>query len=632
MAQVIIVGGGLGGMSAAHTVLQSGGRVLVLDKSPFNGGNSTKATSGINGAGSRSQRLKGVADTVEIFEQDTATSAGQRCRPELVKALTHQSGPSIDWLMDSFGLNLDTVSRMAAHTHPRTHRGSDGGQFPGMMITYSLISALEDIAAAEPSRARVMNKAKVTKLLKDDSGSVVGVEFTHGGQVHTEHGSVVISTGGFGADFSDDSLLASVQTAWRTSTPTWKDIPQSLIPPLRSLPTTNGPHCTGDGIKMAVDAGAGVRDLEYVQVHPTGIVDPREPEAKTKWLAAEALRGHGGILLDREGSRFANELGKRDYVSGRMWHNNKAPYRLILNTAASNEIAWHCKHYKDRGLMKKLSGRELAAEMNIPFSKLAETMKEYNKDAQHHKETGQPDRFGKVHFINASYSPDDTFHVAMVTPLVHYCMGGIAADADAQVLDKSERVIPGLFAAGEVIGGIHGDNRLGGSSLLDCVVYGRISGKSAARHQLSQLSSGALSNTNAAGGKVDISVDPNTGKVTVTVGGGTTGSGAAVPAQASTATAVQSESAPASKSNDSAVYTLDDVSKHNTPEDCWVVVDGGVYNVTDFLEDHPGGKRAITIYAGKDATEQFNMMHRPEVLTKHGADFKIGSLAPKSKL
>lgn len=109
------------------------------------------------------------------------------------------------------------------------------------------------------------------------------------------------------------------------------------------LPTTNGDHCTGDGQKMVLDIGGNGIDLEKVQVHPTGLVDPNEPDAKVKFLAAEALRGVGGLLLDSEGNRFADELGHRDYVTQRMWDNDKFPVRLILNGQASKEIDWHCK-------------------------------------------------------------------------------------------------------------------------------------------------------------------------------------------------------------------------------------------------------------------------------------------------
>merc|ERR1719443_2075362 len=115
------------------------------------------------------------------------------------------------------------------------------------------------------------------------------------------------------------------------------------------LPTTNGEHCTGDGIKMGEVIGAKTIDLEWVQVHPTGLVNPDEPDAKIKFLAAEALRGVGGLIFNAEGKRFCNELGRRDYVTGEMW-KSKPPFRLALNKAASDEIHWHCKHYAGRGV------------------------------------------------------------------------------------------------------------------------------------------------------------------------------------------------------------------------------------------------------------------------------------------
>ena len=124
---------------------------------------------------------------------------------------------------------------------------------------------------------------------------------------------------------------------------------EKIRPDLMHLPTTNGDHCSGDGIKLAMTMGAGTCDMEAVQVHPTGLVDPEEPDAKVRFLAAEALRGVGGLLFDSNGYRFANELGRRDYVTGEMW-KNKAPFRLCLNKAATEEILWHCKHYTGRGV------------------------------------------------------------------------------------------------------------------------------------------------------------------------------------------------------------------------------------------------------------------------------------------
>merc|ERR1711953_300388 len=348
---------------------------------------------------------------------------------------------------------------------------------------YGLMDKIEDIAE-NSDRARIRLKTKVTRLLTDHDGNVCGVEcIDKDGKVSQEHGPVIIATGGFGADFTSDSLLMKHR------------------PDLAHLPTTNGDHCTGDGLKMSQEVGNELIDLEWVQVHPTGLVHPDEPDAKIKFLAAEALRGVGGVLLDINGQRFANELGRRDYVTGMMWKNqgvqlgNTHGFFLCLNGKASAEITWHCKHYKGRGIMKSYDNMEIfAKEYNIPLTNIEQTFKDYNEIAQ--KQTSDADNgpyeaygggkswdpWGKKFFHNLPLDVNDNFHIAIVTPVIHYCMGGMSIDKDAQALNAAGSVIPGLYSAGEAAGGIHGNNRLGGNSLLDCVVYGRVAGRSAARH------------------------------------------------------------------------------------------------------------------------------------------------------
>merc|ERR1712056_26023 len=221
---------------------------------------------------------------------------------------------------------------------------------------------LEKIAE-KTDRARIINKACVNKLLMNGP-AVVGCEYRKAGKVSKEFGPVVFASGGFGADFGSDSLLAKYR------------------PDLLHLPTTNGEHCTGDGIKMGEEIGGKSVDLEWVQVHPTGLVKPDDPDAKIKFLAAEALRGVGGLVLDANGKRFANELGRRDYVTGEMW-KSKPPFRLCLNKAASDEIIWHCKHYTGRGVMKYYaSGEELAKDMGITVSVLEATHDQHYQAAK----------------------------------------------------------------------------------------------------------------------------------------------------------------------------------------------------------------------------------------------------------
>merc|ERR1712014_561052 len=250
--------------------------------------------------------------------------------------------------------------------------------------------------------------------------------------------------------------------------------------------------------------GAKTIDLEWVQVHPTGLVKPDDADAKVKFLAAEALRGVGGLILDKTGNRFANELGRRDYVTGEMW-KNKPPFRLCLNKAASDEIIWHCKHYTGRGVMKYYaSGEELAKDMGIPLSTLEATHEAHYQAAKKTEkdpdggpwpaypsgkswdETSGKTGSGKKFYHNIISGADvksQPFYVAIITPVIHYCMGGLEIDAEGAVLGKSG-IIKGLYCAGEVAGGVHGNNRLGGNSLLDCVVFGRVTGVAATKYIL----------------------------------------------------------------------------------------------------------------------------------------------------
>merc|ERR1719316_1730303 len=307
-------------------------------------------------------------DSNEIFTGDTMRGGAKK--PEIVKVLCENSGADVEWLMDNFGLELSLVARLGGHSQPRTHRGAE--RFPGMTITYALIQMLEKVAEhTNNTKAKIVCKARVYKLLTNAAGAVVGCEYELGGKAMQEHGPVILASGGFGADFTSSGLLAKYR------------------PDLLHLPTTNGEHCTGDGIKMGAEVGGSTIDLEWVQVHPTGLVKPDDADAKVKFLAAEALRGVGGVLIDKEGKRFANELGRRDYVTGRMW-KNKPPFRLCLNSKAAKEIHWHVEHYCGRGVMKRYaSGTELAKEMGIDESVLKKTLDDHTAIGE--KQLSNPD-------------------------------------------------------------------------------------------------------------------------------------------------------------------------------------------------------------------------------------------------
>ncbi|KAK2027234.1 flavocytochrome c [Colletotrichum zoysiae] len=611
--RVIVVGGGLSGLSAAHTIYLAGGNVVVLDKQGFFGGNSTKATSGINGALTRTQVDTGIADSVKQFYDDTLKSARDKARPDLIKVLTYKSAAAVEWLQDVFNLDLTLVSRLGGHSQPRTHRGHDA-KFPGMAITYALMQRLEELAETEPGRVEIIKKARVTALNKDGN-TVTGITYEFNGEEQKLDGPVILATGGYAADFGETSLLKKHR------------------PDTYGLATTNGTHATGDGQKMVMAIGGNGIDMDKVQVHPTGLVDPKDPGSKWKFLAAEALRGEGGLLLNADGDRFCDELGHRDYVSGMMWkekEKNKFPIRLILNSKASKVLDFHTRHYSGRGLMKKMTGAELAKEIGCKPEHLQKTFTTYNAIA----EGKQKDPWGKKFFHNLPIDIKDDFHVALMEPVLHFTMGGIEINDKAQVLNSEKKPFDGLFACGELAGGVHGANRLGGSSLLGCVVYGRVAGDTASNYLFQQ----ALSGTGGAAsrlGQISLHIDPAApGRVTIDWNNGGGADGQSIPAQQTTSAAGPTpvkDGQKASKPNNpkeftipEKEFTMEEVAKHNTKEDLWVVVKGVVMDLSNWLEEHPGGPQAIMNFMGRDATEEFEMLHDDEVIPKYAPQQVIG--------
>ncbi|PNS20881.1 hypothetical protein CAC42_2812 [Sphaceloma murrayae] len=620
--RVIVVGAGLSGLSAAHTIYLAGGNVLLLDKNNFMGGNSTKATSGINGALTRTQVDTEIRDSVKQFYDDTLKSARDKARPDLIKVLTYKSAAAVEWLQDVFDLDLTLVSRLGGHSQPRTHRGHDA-KFPGMAITYALMQRFEQLAETEPERMQLIKKAEVVRVNKEGN-TVKGCTYLFNGEENTVEGPVILATGGYAADFGETSLLKK----WRPDT--------------FDLASTNGQHATGDGHKMLMKIGANGIDMDKVQVHPTGLIDPKDPGSKWKFLAAEALRGEGGLLLNSKGERFADELGHRDYVSGRMFEEKKEdrwPIRLILNSKASNVLDFHTRHYSGRGLMKKMTGKELVKEIGCSESTLKKTFDDYNAIA----DGKQKDPFGKKFFHNLPFSIDDTFHVALMEPVLHFTMGGIEINDKAECLNNEGKPFDGLFVCGELAGGVHGANRLGGSSLLGCVVYGRVAGDSASKYLFQKALNGGVSTAAQRLGQISLHIDPSTpGKISVEwsngVGASADGSAQAQQSQVSAAPVMPTSGASGDSADPGKVskpnpletfkvpekeFSLEEVAKHNKKDDLWIAVKGVVMDVTGWVNEHPGGPQALFSHMGKDASEEFAMLHDDEVIPKYAAEIVI---------
>lgn len=476
---VIVVGGGLAGLSASYTALRAGAAVRLLERAEKPGGNSIKASSGINGAPTRFQ--KGFDAT---FYSDTVRSAGARLaqadtsavdfkkkeREALIAKLTSSSAQAIDFLVDDIGVDLSVVAQLGGHSFPRTHRG--GGKLPPGA---AIVTALMDKLKQDP-HFELHTGCEVKKLLTTPGGTrrVTGVAYQQAGTEATLEGAVVFSTGGFAGD-------------------TW-GLLTKYRPDLAGLPSTNDPRPGTHHILQ--DIGAQLVDMESVQIHPTGFIQPSEPQARVKFLAAEMLRGEGGILLHK-GKRFVNEMDTREHVSrvimqlpsrsstenGTDRSEDLAQWdvQLLLDPGACEAGASHIGFYLWKGLLSKKKVGELD-----------ETTRQTIRDYSAIVAGKRPDDLGRSTFGHWKLTGDDSQDeaqevcVGQVTPILHFTMGGAAINAKSQVLAASsethDELVPvdGLWAAGEITGGLHGDNRLGGSSLLECVVFGRTAGEQAA--------------------------------------------------------------------------------------------------------------------------------------------------------
>lgn len=487
-ARVIVIGGGLAGCSAAVEAANCGANVILLEKEPKIGGNSAKATSGINAWGTRAQAEQNIQDGGKYFERDTFRSGkGGNCDPGLVKTLSVKSAEGIKFLTN-LGVPLSVLSQLGGASRKRCHRAPDQKDGTPVPIGFTIMKVLENhIQTKLSGKVTVMTNVNVKALMHTKTTRPDGVVQTHVTGVHFIDGegkdmqlsadAVILATGGFSNDRTARSLL------------------QEYAPHLASYPTTNGTWATGDGVKMARDLGVALVDMDKVQLHPTGLIDPKDPSNRTKYLGPEALRGSGGILVNKRGERFINELELRSVVSQAIIaQNDEFPNsggskfaHCILNEEAVklfgvNSLGFY---WKRLGLFVKVEDvAELAKLIGCPEAALKKTL-------EHYEEISAGNRVcpltGKSVFP-CKLGPQGPFYVAFVTPSIHYTMGGClispsgeiqSAETDGEGIGH-RRPILGLFGAGEVTGGVHGKNRLGGNSLLECVVFGRVAGDRAA--------------------------------------------------------------------------------------------------------------------------------------------------------
>lgn len=442
---VVIVGAGGAGLTAAVKASQAGARVLVLEKMPIVGGNSLKATGGMNAADTQFQAALGITDSgVQAFIEDTLNGGHQINDPALVTTMAENSADAVDWLA-SIGAELPKVAATGGTVHKYLHEPADGSA-----VGSYLIARLS--AVCEEAGVTVLLNTEATELVMEN-GAAVGVKAQDEAHDYTiKAGAVILATGGFGANFE---MMAQVDAS------------------LANAVTTNHAGATGDGILMAVAVGADTVDMERIQLHPTVYQE-------TGLLVSESVRSMGAILVNSEGRRFCNDMSTRDAVSAAELEQSDSGAYIIFDQRIVDNLS-STKKYINNGLTVQADTYEaLAAAMGLneeASAALVQTMATWNAAVA----TGEDAEFGRNNGMDEDLATAP-YYAIRIAPGIHHTMGGLKINPDTQVLDKQGNAIPGLYAAGETTGGVHGGNRIGGNAVCDFVVFGRIAGENAAQY------------------------------------------------------------------------------------------------------------------------------------------------------
>ena len=437
--EVVIVGAGGAGMTAAIMLQQAGKDFVILEKMPYVGGNTTKATGGMNASETHYQKEQGIEDSNALFAADTMKGGHALNDPELVAVMTNSSADAIDWL-DSIGAALPKISFSGGASVNRIHAPEDGSGVGGFLVD-RFSAKLSELGV------EVMLETAATELLTDADGKITGVKAEGPDAVYTINAkAVILATGGFGAN-------EEMYTSYR--------------PDLKGTVTTNAPGATGDGIVMAQALGADLVDIEQIQLHPT-------VEQTTSMLITESVRGDGAILVNQGGVRFTNELLTRDAVSAAELAQEGSYAYIIFDQKLRDGLKAIEKYVKSGITVQADTIEGLAEQLNIDPAVLAKTLADWNEIVANQRDP----EFGRTTGMNADLSTPP-YYAIKIAPGIHHTMGGVKINTAAEVINTEGQAIPGLFAAGEVCGGVHGGNRLGGNAVADIVIFGRIAAESA---------------------------------------------------------------------------------------------------------------------------------------------------------
>ncbi|MDR2679955.1 MAG: flavocytochrome c [Tannerella sp.] len=423
VTDIVIIGSGGAGLSAAIEAANKGAKIIVVEKNPLAGGNTNLA----NGM-STAKPKEGMTEeeSIEAFFKRTMEGGHNLNNPELVRVLASKSIEASEWIT-----GLEANIR----------------HFDNTQTTFGahLVDILKKNCDLSGVDFRLNTKATAI-LTEENKIKGIEVETTNGKHYKIYAKAVIIASGGFGAN---ENLIIKYN------------------PALEGFSTTNQSGATGDALQLVENLNVALVDMEQIQTHPTVV-------AGQKTTITEGIRGMGAILINHEGKRFVNEIATRDVVSKAILENKSKTAFLIFDSAIVQKAKLAAQYISEDYVVEAASVELLAEKTGINVSETKNTIEKYNLSAKKRIDN----EFGRQgRMVPLESSP---YYAVEVTPAIHYTMGGLKINKNAEVIDNEGEIISGLYAAGEVTGGIHGANRLGGNSITNIIVFGRIAGQKAA--------------------------------------------------------------------------------------------------------------------------------------------------------
>jgi flavocytochrome c len=448
---VVVIGAGGAGLAAGITAAQAGANVIVLEKMPRAGGNTIISGAAWNAVDPDRQKPLGIEDSLDRHYTQTYEGGDKKGEPELIRTLVEGSLAALQW-EESLGCQFtDHVFTVLGGLWPRAHQ-------PVKPLGSGYIEADLNYINAHPDQIKLLVDTKADELIVSN-GKVTGVKATGPDTdwEFTASRAVVLATGGFAAN---KELRQKYNTQW---------------PDLTNAGTTNHPGATGDGLVMAEKVGAAFTGLEYIQLLSLG--DPVTGSLSGNIEQAVEDR----FFVNKDGNRFVDEGARRDVMTLALFEQRDALMWVICDSQSYPDPHTTKNNFNETieeliGQGRAFSGNtieELAAKINVPPENLKAAFDEFNAGVD-----SKTDRFGRTLWKIKLDKPP--YYAGARIPTVHHTMGGVRINTKAQVLNADSQPIPGIYAAGEVTGGIHGTNRLGGNALADIHVFGRIAGSNAA--------------------------------------------------------------------------------------------------------------------------------------------------------